>query len=253
MAVIRSLTGASSFALHSRQLQARLIPISRRASTTTPPPKPRLLEKPERFNPPSHGRRLKAKSKTYGAPLSEEAQQAQRTKQYPHMMPPEGTFLHWFLTNRLIHLFISLGILLSLVIGTWFQNFLHTTPYKDLLPPNSMFLAHPYQFLMQYVEVYQMHTEYNTRKVMERRKSVVDDVQKRAQYRKAHGLDDGEKAGWFGGWTARTDAETLGPGLRTGDGTIDSTSRSDKAAVDTSALLTEVQTVPERKKWLGIW
>jgi len=32
----------------------------------------------------------------------------QANKQYPRMMPPEGSFLHWFLTNRSIHLWITL-------------------------------------------------------------------------------------------------------------------------------------------------
>lgn len=42
----------------------------------------------------------------------------------------------------------------------------------------------------------------------ERRKRTVDDVQKRAQYRKAHGLDKNE--GW-GGWTAKGDGEEASP------------------------------------------
>ncbi|QIX02253.1 hypothetical protein AMS68_007770 [Peltaster fructicola] len=249
MAAIRSLAGASSFALHSRQLQGRLVPLVRTASTTSPP-KPRLLEKPERFNPPSHGQRLKQKPKTYGAPLSEAAREAQKTKQYPHMMPPQGTFLHWFLTNRTIHTFITLGILLSLVFGTWFQNFVYTTPYKDLLPPNSMFFAHPYQFLRQYVEVYGLHTQWNTENVMEKRKASVDDVQKRAEYRKAHGLDAGDKAGMFGGWTAKTDAEMMGPGLKTG--TADSNAAEINAVLEVPAV-TELPSEPAPKKWLGIW
>lgn len=32
----------------------------------------------------------------------------QKTKRYPHMMPPEGSFMHWFLTDRTIHLWITI-------------------------------------------------------------------------------------------------------------------------------------------------
>jgi hypothetical protein len=94
---------------HSRQFQRFLaLPAGIRHASSTPPPKPRLLEKPERFNPPSHPSRLRSKHRSYGAPLAEHERRAQKTRSYPHMMPAEGTFTHWFLTNRRIHLWISM-------------------------------------------------------------------------------------------------------------------------------------------------
>lgn len=103
----------AGLSFHSKQLQQRwLIPsighsIIRHASTERPPPpKPRVLEKPDKFRPPSHPSRIRSKPRyNYGPDLTHE----QKTvRQYPHMMPPEGTFMHWFLTNRTIHLYISL-------------------------------------------------------------------------------------------------------------------------------------------------
>ena len=44
--------------------------------------------------------------RTYGPELSERERTVQKTKQYPHMFPPEGTFMYWFLTNRNIHAWI---------------------------------------------------------------------------------------------------------------------------------------------------
>ena len=71
--------------------------------------KPRVLEKPTRFNPPSHGRRLKERMpRNYGPSLTKEQKVEQDTKQYPSMMPPKGTFMHWFLTNRSIHVWITM-------------------------------------------------------------------------------------------------------------------------------------------------
>ena len=58
-----------------------------------------------------------------------------------------------------------------------------------------------------------MHTAYISAQTAERRKQNVEDVRKRSEYRKAHGLD---KEGVFGGWTAKTDEESLGPALREG-------------------------------------
>lgn len=109
MAVLRTSLAPSAFALHSRQFQRFLaLPVGIRHASSTPPPKPRLLEKPDRFNPPSHPSRLRSKHRSYGAPLPEHERRAQKTRSYPHMMPAEGTFTHWFLTNKSIHLWISI-------------------------------------------------------------------------------------------------------------------------------------------------
>ena len=71
--------------------------------------KPIRLEKPTKFVPPSHGKRLKQHiPRHYGPGLTQVQKKEQATKKYPNMMPPEGTFMYWFLTNRGIHSFISL-------------------------------------------------------------------------------------------------------------------------------------------------
>ena len=65
-------------------------------------------------------------------------------------------------------------------------------------------------------------------------------MQKRSAYRKAHGL---EKDEGFGGWTAKSDEQLLGPGIPLGEGAKE------------GELATE-QVPRERKpikKWLGIW
>lgn len=83
------------------------LPVRRHASTQ--PNKPLVLEKPERFNPPSHGSRPRARPRSYPGPaLSEAEKQEQKTKRYPNMMPAEGTFTYWFLTNKMLHTFITL-------------------------------------------------------------------------------------------------------------------------------------------------
>lgn len=82
-------------------------PTTRHASTNIP--KPIRLEKPAKFVPPSHGKRLKQQiPRHYGPDLTHAQKTEQATKKYPHMMPAPGTFMFWFLTNRSIHAFITL-------------------------------------------------------------------------------------------------------------------------------------------------
>ncbi|OQO12104.1 hypothetical protein B0A48_02743 [Cryoendolithus antarcticus] len=270
MASLRLLTRGPGFASHSKQLQSRLLlSIGLRHASTAPPPKPRLLEKPERYNPPSHPSRARGQRPSIGAPLSEEERRAQRRRQYPHMMPPEGTFMHWFLTHRTLHMWITVSILSTLILTIWTQDFVNTTPFRDLLPPNSLALSHPIQFVRQYIHVYQLHSENLSREVSERRRQKVEDVQKRAQFRKAHGLEEPE--GVFGGWTAKADEEVLGGGMR--EGGMPGEVGPDLAIVDQSPVARDVvateaaekqpeiyvdfegkeRPVQEAKKWFGIW
>lgn len=81
------------------------------ASTDASPSKPRVLEKPTKFNPPSHSQRLvkRRMPRQYpGPPLSDGQIKEQTTKKYPNMGPPEGTFMHWFLNSPLLHMCITL-------------------------------------------------------------------------------------------------------------------------------------------------
>ncbi|KAF2842151.1 hypothetical protein M501DRAFT_998403 [Patellaria atrata CBS 101060] len=235
---------------------------ARNASTSkAPKPKPsNILEKPEKFNPPSHPARL-VKNKMpriYGTPLSQQQKEEQKKKKYPNMMPPEGTFMHWFLTNKGIHIWISMGVLTTLAFYTLLLDFLTTTPYTDLLPARSEILSHPIVFFRQYLEVYRMHTAYISAQTAERRRHKVEDVQKRSAYRKAHGMEDNEG---FGGWTARRESEALGPAIKVPDldsgspkrveenvGVVGSDGEGQGEFVDI-----EGRKRVKPKKWFGIW
>lgn len=70
-----------------------------------------VIPQPDKFRPPSHSARRpnrNLENKIYGPPISEEDKKRMATKKYPNMMSPEGTFSHWFLHNRSIHVWISL-------------------------------------------------------------------------------------------------------------------------------------------------
>ncbi|KAL8702165.1 MAG: hypothetical protein Q9224_000127 [Gallowayella concinna] len=220
----------------------------RNASTTPSSSKPRVLEKPAKFYPPSHPQRLSKRTlpRQYPGPRLSQAQiEEQKVKKYPHMMPSEGTFMFWFLTHRWLHV----SVLTSLAVITFVQDFLHTTVFLDMLPPGKEFWSHPLQFIGTYGRVYKLHTENVSARTAEKRKRKVDDVQKRNRYRKAHGLDRDQG---LGGWTAKSDVESLGPAIPTGD--LPGDDGSPKAGEDRS---TDVDLVANKrrpvKRWLGIW
>ncbi|OTA83614.1 hypothetical protein M434DRAFT_61154, partial [Hypoxylon sp. CO27-5] len=162
------------------------------ASTPEPvdPSKPLVLEKPERFNPPSHGARLpRSTPKHYGGALSDAELQAQTVKSYPGLPPPENTWSHWFIHSRGFHLFITLGTLSGLAIYTFIANFNAKSPFADLIPPISEFPRHPFQYLGVLIDVMRMHEEHESALTAEKRRQRVEDVAKRNEYRKAHGLE----------------------------------------------------------------
>lgn len=81
------------------------------SSCTSNQDKAIVLEKPDKFRPPSHPARLNARRipRHYpGPPILEAEKEAQATRKYPHTFPNEGTKMYWFLTNRYVHLWISL-------------------------------------------------------------------------------------------------------------------------------------------------
>jgi len=81
----------------------------RTASTRAPETdKSRILERPAKFNPPSHGSR-RVRPRSYPGPrITDAEREAMKAKRYPNMMPPEGSFLWRFLHDRRIHMWITL-------------------------------------------------------------------------------------------------------------------------------------------------
>ena len=109
-----------------------------------------------------------------------------------------------------------------------------------------------------------MHVEHISAETQERRRRKVEDVRKRAEYRKAHGLDQGESI--LGGWTAKTDAESMGPAFR--EGGAEAPRPAPETTVELAQLTVENiegkggedvyvdfegKKQPVKKKWFGIW
>jgi len=155
---------------------------------------------------------------------------------------------------------MSQSVLFSLGVLSFIGNFQRTSPYAKDIPPIGMLALRPIEYLKTCGEVYKMHVAYVSAQTAERRRQKVEDVVKRAEYRKAHGLDSDEG---FGGWTARTSEQDLGPGMKVPDRETPTVA----VAADASAGATgsaepegEGKTYTDFegkkrpiKKWLGIW
>jgi hypothetical protein len=80
------------------------------------------------------------------------------------------------------------GTLSSLAMWTFTTNFKRNSPFADLVPAWGDYLRHPIDSVQQLAHVIRMHEMHNAAKVQTKRQRGVDDVAKRAEYRKAHGL-----------------------------------------------------------------
>ncbi|KAJ5923732.1 hypothetical protein N7454_008977 [Penicillium verhagenii] len=160
--------------------------------------KSRILEKPDKFRPPSHPQRLvtpvartpAGQPVNYGASLTAAEREAQNKKQYPTMFPPEGTVMFKFLTSRWIHVWIAMSILTTLATFTFTTNFKATSPFAHLLPSWSGLLTSPIDTVSQALSVYRMHVQHESMRVREKRHARIEDAEKRRQYRVAHGLEE---------------------------------------------------------------
>lgn len=105
-----------------------------------PSQKPIVLEKPAKFNPPSHGSRLKRNvmPKHYGPELSASEISAQNKRNYPGVMAPEGSWSHWFWHSRLLHTFITM------VWPTYASFSSCMNPFRDLMEKRAKYKRKPH-------------------------------------------------------------------------------------------------------------
>ena len=205
----------TSVPLHLLSRSQCLPLLNRRASTSTKSTRAtRLLAKPMRYNPPSHPsvvKRARPTPQYYGPELTREQKVAQEEKWYPNMMPPEGTFLHWFLSDRSLHLWITMvsipiirqmgPLLLTLqlkpfpsqstltclgMIAMW-ENWCLSTIFRDSLPLRENILRHPVDSAWQFFFAWQRSLEEGCTDSIERKDRRNNDITKQASYRKAHG------------------------------------------------------------------
>ncbi|OAR01138.1 hypothetical protein LLEC1_07993 [Akanthomyces lecanii] len=213
----------------------------RYASSSSPQAdgKPIVLERPAKFNPPSHGSRLKGRAlpRHYSPPLSEAEIKVRSQRSYPGMMAPEGSWQHWFWHSKLLHTFITMGTLLAMAIYTFFMNYAYNSPYKELVPPTSTLFTDPAYFFVAWKEVILSHEKEKALKAGEHRTRHVDDVAKRRYYMKAHGIEPKDPVTIvFGRGDQRSEAEIEAVAL----------------GKEMPQKTPEEEEVGKRKKWFGI-
>lgn len=77
---------------------------------------------------------------------------------------------------------------MSLGVYTFTARFNANSPFADMIPPIGEFPKQPINYIRTCVEVLKLHEEHESAQTAEKRRRRIEDVQKRNEYRKAHGL-----------------------------------------------------------------
>ena len=153
----------------------------------------------------------------YGPQMTEQRVLELDKTEFPHMLPPRGTWKHWFLTSRLFHTWFALvsstsaeprqntdadlralqWVLMALVAFAYYEHWTRSTIFRENLPDRWTVLLHPMQATQEFIIAYRMSSRIGDGYTASVRKHGVDDCQKRASYRKAHGGGDDQGMQWW--------------------------------------------------------
>lgn len=85
-------------------------------------------------------------------------------------------------------------------------QFTTTNRYPELLPAKSLFFSRPIQYVKTYVQVVKMNMEASSKEALSHMHRNADDVERRTQFRKAHGIaETAGMAAWLGLGTEEED------------------------------------------------
>ena len=151
------------------------------------------------------------------------------------------------------------GTLTCLAVFVNLETFHRTSPVAHLLPQRSYFLSHPIDYLSQYLTIYKMHVNARSVEVQAQRDRKLEDLQKRDQYRKAHGIEDSQYVFGFGRRLYKVDKKEEEEKVGDGDGdakrepTIEEKLEEQRRARREEYVDIYGRKKPVVKKWLGIW
>lgn len=83
----------------------------------------------------------------------------------------------------------SQGILFTMAVATFFLNYTHNSPFKDLVPPISDLWDAPAYFFTAWKNVIVMHEQDKAIRAYHHRMRGLDDVVKNKYYMKMHGIE----------------------------------------------------------------
>jgi hypothetical protein len=86
-------------------------------------------------------------------------------------------------------------------------HFHSTNRFPELLPSKSLFYTHPFRFLKSYWHVYRLNEQERNREALAGMHKRADDLQRRREYREAHGIPETTgMAAWLGLGTMEEEA-----------------------------------------------
>lgn len=85
-------------------------------------------------------------------------------------------------------------------------QFTTTNRYPELLPSSSLFFSHPIRYVKTYAQVVRMNMEASSTEALNNMHRNADDVQRRGEFRRAHGIPETTgTAAWLGLGTVEED------------------------------------------------
>ncbi|KAF3933394.1 hypothetical protein ABW19_dt0206889 [Dactylella cylindrospora] len=156
------------------------------------------LEKPTKYNPPSHPTGPRPRKSAH-QPLPQKPHKEERTH-YPGMMPAPGTITYWILHSPKLHGLVAVSVLVSLAVYVMYRNFMEHDEAAQLAYWD---WKHPVLSAKSFVAAYRESDRINTARIMEKRRQINEDMERKAHYRyvvenKVGGPDEG-----FGSWGVR--------------------------------------------------
>ncbi|EGX48033.1 hypothetical protein AOL_s00081g360 [Orbilia oligospora ATCC 24927] len=140
-----------------------------------------VLEQPTKYTPPSHptGPRTTAARESAHKPLPQKPHVDER-KHYPGMMPPPGTITHWILHSPKLHGLVAVSVLVSLALYVMYRNFMENDEAAQLAYFD---WKHPIMSAQSFVQAYRESDRINTARIMEKRRQISEDMERKAHYR----------------------------------------------------------------------
>ncbi|KAK6360405.1 hypothetical protein TWF730_006547 [Orbilia blumenaviensis] len=143
-----------------------------------PKPAPQVLEQPTKYTPPSHPTGPRPRESAH-KPLPQKPHIDER-KHYPGMMPPPGTITHWILHSPKLHGLVAVSVLFSLAIYVIYRNFMEHDSAAQLAYFD---YKHPIMSVQSFIEAYRESDRINTARIMEKRRQISEDMERKAHYR----------------------------------------------------------------------
>ena len=140
-------------------------------------------------------------------------------------------------------------MLFSLAFYVFITDFVDKTSLKQLLPTRDDWKLHPIKSFKRFWSVYKLHVEQTSAETAERRTQQMDDVEKRRQYRRAHGIEERKLPFGLGAVTTEERSQVTQEVVEESP-----TASSQPMAQDGTDSYVDFEGRKRPiKKWLGIW